>query len=893
MREEEMNYICWFQDISASQLGQVGGKGANLGELTRAGLPVPPGFCVAASAYQDYLKATQLDQVIEAVLAEIDLEDLLDVEHKSAQIRDAIIAQPVLPEIARQVIDSYHRLLSENEGRLDPDISLAVRSSATAEDQANASFAGQLETYLNVRGEASLLEHVQKCWTSLWTDRVVSYIARQGLDHRSVSMSVVVQAMIPSEVSGVLFTANPVTGESGEVVINASWGLGEAIVSGLVSPDTITVRKCDGQILSRQIGAKELMVRYAGDGGTEESPVPENLRTSSALAHAQVVELLELGDKIEAHYGKPQDIEWGYCNGRCYLLQSRPITTLSAQPERRYPPGEFNRTMFIEIFPDPVSPVFLSVIEHLFKEMLDFTFYSFGFKPPEDIPAISVFFNQAYFNRDYIAATYQPLSPTVREQLIANTVNPFGRREGTAGLELSRPFLRMMARILRFMVRFPKQLPGLLATYQAEISQAASYPFERANDVEIAALTRRVPYEYASKLLNYDFLMIAVIGRTYRLLGAILKRYYGADTDEVVAKLISGVTGNVTMETNKRIWDLAQIARSSREVSEILGDHSYQECRGLLEQYPEGRAFLGSLHQFLVEYGHREVRMDIVDPTWCDDPEPVLAFVRSYLDAGEDQSPHRQQARLVKEREQLTGFVLNDIQKGLLGRLLIAPVFRWILKQTQIHTRERDTMHFEMTRIFPPLRHMFLELGKRWTTRGVLDREEDIFFLTMEEIQEIAKTPRSMQQTVLARKDVYATNQGRPCPNIIRNGEEIYSQAIESGDSYGSALQGVPGSPGKVVGVSRIILKPEEFGKLKKGEILVAPITTPVWTPLFAIAGGLVTEVGGILSHGAIVAREYGIPAVMSVAGATKFLQDGQRVTVDGNKGVIQLEMEA
>ena len=887
-----MNYICWFQDISAAQPGQVGGKGANLGELTRAGLPVPPGFCVAASAYQDYLKATHLDQVIEAVLAEIDLDDRLDVERKSAQIRDAIIAHPLLPEIASQVTDSYHQLLRENEGRLQPHVSLAVRSSATAEDQAGASFAGQLDTYLNVRGAASLLEHVQKCWTSLWTDRVVSYIARQGLDHRSVSMSVVVQAMIPSEVSGVLFTANPVTGDSGEVVINASWGLGEAIVSGLVSPDTITVRKCDGQIISQQIGAKELMVRYAADGGTEESPVPENLRASSALIDSQVAELLELGNKIEAHYGKPQDIEWGYCNGRSYLLQSRPITTLSAGPQPRYPPGEFNRSMFIEIFPDPVSPVFLSVIEHLFKEMLDFTFQSFGFKPPQDIRAIGVFFNQAYFSRDYIAAAYQPLSPAVREQLIANTTNPFGRHEETASLELSRPFLRMMARIFQFMVSFPKQLPGLLANYHAQISQAESYPFESANDVEIAALTRRVPYEYASKLLNYDFLMIAVIGRTYRLLGAILKRYYGADTDEVVAKLISGVTGNVTMETNKRLWDLAQIAKSSPEVGEVLRGHSYRECRRLLEQYPEGRAFLGSLAQFLVEYGHREVRMDILDPTWRDDPEPVLSFIRGYLDADEDQSPHCQQARLVKEREQLTGFVLNDIQKGLLGRLLIAPVFRWILKQTQIHTRERDTMHFEMTRIFPPLRRMFLELGRRWTACGVLDQEADIFFLTMEEIQEVAGTPRSMKETVLARKEEFLTNQSRPCPNIIRNGEEIYTHEIEPGDSPGSELHGVPGSPGKAVGVSRIISKPEEFSKLKKGEILVAPITTPVWTPLFAIAGGLVTEVGGILSHGAIVAREYGIPAVMSVAGATKFLQDGQRIVVDGNKGVIQLEME-
>ncbi|MEJ2708743.1 MAG: PEP-utilizing enzyme, partial [Anaerolineales bacterium] len=344
----------------------------------------------------------------------------------------------------------------------------------------------------------------------------------------------------------------------------------------------------------------------------------------------------------------------------------------------------------------------------------------------------------------------------------------------------------------------------------------------------------------------------------------------------------------------KRIWDLAQIAKSSPEISQILRDHhAYQQTRTFLKQYPEGRAFLQSLDRFLVEYGHREVRMDILDPTWCDDPEPVLFFIRSYLDVDEDRSPHRQQARLTKEREQLTGFVLNDIEKGLPGRLLIAPLFRWILQQTQIHTRERDTMHFEMTRIFPPLRHMFLELGKRWIARGLLDQEEDIFFLTMEEIKDIAETPRPMQATALARKQEFLTNQSRPCPIIIHNGEEIYSQDTDLGDRQDSAMEGIPGSPGKAVGVTRIVLNREEFGKLKKGEILVAPLTTPVWTPLFALAGGLVTEAGGILSHGAIVAREYGIPAVMSVPGATKFLKDGQRVTVDGSKGLIHLEMEA
>jgi pyruvate,water dikinase len=284
--------------------------------------------------------------------------------------------------------------------------------------------------------------------------------------------------------------------------------------------------------------------------------------------------------------------------------------------------------------------------------------------------------------------------------------------------------------------------------------------------------------------------------------------------------------------------------------------------------------------------------MDILYPTWCEDPEPVYSFIRSYLDADQGQSPYRQQQRLSQEREQLTGKVMKDLEKGLVGRLVVAPVFRWILNQTQIHTRERDTMHFEMTRLFPPLREMLLDLGSRWVVKGLLDRQEDILFLQLAEIEAVAQEPSRMQDTVRSRRQIFAHNKQRAWPDIICNGEESYAQEAVLSASEATSLQGVAGSPGKVEGQARVILGPEQFGNLKKGEILVAPITNPVWTPLFAIAGGVITEVGGILSHGAIVAREYGIPAVMSVSGATRYFQDGQTILVDGNKGVVYLEME-
>ncbi|MCL7453850.1 MAG: PEP-utilizing enzyme [Anaerolineae bacterium] len=885
-----MTYIRWFHEIRAEDVDSVGGKGANLGEMVAAGLPVPPGFCLAASAYRDFVASTGLDQELSSILAQIRPDDPADAGLHAARIRSRIAAQSVPEGIARQVLVAYRRLASEL-GAVDPSrIPVAVRSSATAEDLPTASFAGQQETYLNVRGEAELLERIKDCWASLWTDRAVSYRTLQGFDHQRVYLAVVVQAMIPSEVSGILFTANPVTGNRDEAVINASWGLGEAIVSGLVTPDTFTVHKQDGAITSRQIAAKELAIEYGQDGGTVEKVLAAARRDLPALSDAQVLELATLGQRIEAHYGQPQDVEWAYAQGRFHILQARAITTLPSASEASATEMEYNRTMFIELFPDPLSPAFLAAIQPLLRSMLDFSFTLLGFGRPRGLPAVGAFYNQVYFNRNYIEAAFAPLSPAVRERLVSQIVNPFARHEQGIKGELSRPYLRMLLRMLRFMVTFPARLPGLVARHQAKVVAVSSLNLEDVSDAEIVTTIRSLVFGTARKLLDNDFLMIVVIDITYQMLGTLLERYFGADTESLRSKLISGVTGNVTMEGNKRIWDLAQLAGAQPQVAGLIREYEAPELLAHLQQLPEARPFLEELQRFFGEYGHREIRMDVLYPTWGEDPAPVLGFIRSYLDADPEQSPHRQQARLAKEREEETQLVLARVEKDLAGRLLVSPLLRWVLRHTQANTRERDTMHFELTRLFPPFRRLLLELGRRWSRRGLLDQADDIFFLTLDEMGEIAASPSVVIDTVQARRAEFEANKLRPWPDIIRGGQEIYAadRHVEAAAVEGQ-LQGVAGSPGVVTGVARIVRGPEEFGRLQKRDILVAPLTTPVWTPLFAIAGGLIAEVGGILSHGSIVAREYGIPAVMSVAGATKSVQEGQVVTIDGNRGIVFL----
>lgn len=937
------DYIFTFGEISAQDVHRVGGKGANLGEMTRAGLPVPPGFCVSAEAYRKF--TVHVEPTITAILHDTRMDNADDVEIKTTQLRDELVAQPMPDEIAHQITRAYTELNHEL-GRPDGTLPVAVRSSATAEDLPDASFAGQQDTYLNIRGDAQLLEHVKRCWASLWTARAVTYRHKQGYDHAQVALAVVVQAMIESEVAGILFTANPVNNQRDEMVLNASWGLGEAIVSGLVTPDTWVTTKSGG-IIERDIAVKELAIEYARGGGTREITVAREKCAVPCLDDAQVQALVALGDRVETHYARPMDIEWAYARQTFYMLQARPITTLQTELPASPPavrldaPGEYNRSMFVEIFPDPLSPAFLSVIAPLFHSMLDFTFEMLGFTPDDNIPAIGVYYNQPYFHREYIKAALAPLSPAVQEALVSQIVNPFGRHERKLPTEASPAFLGMVTRLLRFMTGFPKQLPSLLASYRAEIEKFNASPIESLPDRELVARVKTLLFTQASKLLNYDFLMIALIGITYQMLGTLLEKYYGDDSEQVRAKLISGVTGNITMQTNIKLWQLAQEAKRSPTVRQILSpnpplplgggamnqyadaaqqsdgivhqtvrDTSARGCdassdkssssdpahiRAALESDGDGRIFLARLDTFLEHYGHREVRMDILYPTWGEDPSPVLQFIRGYFDVDEKSSPQIQQARLVREREQLAQEVDAQVERDLAGRVAVAPLFHWVLKNTQAHTRERDTMHFELTRLFPPFRRALLELGTRWQKHGLIQAQDDIFFLTLEELQAVAEAiasetrPQALPDLVRVRRAEFEYNGAHSPPPLIRDGIAV-QVARDVGPSVPGQLRGIAGSPGVAQGVVRVVRGPHEFDKLQRGEILVAPLTNPVWTPLFAIAGGIITQVGGILSHGAIVAREYGIPAVMAVPEATSLLQDGQRVTVDGNKGIVLIE---
>ncbi|NPA76166.1 MAG: phosphoenolpyruvate synthase [Candidatus Diapherotrites archaeon] len=323
-----MKTVAWFEEITKDDVSLVGGKGANLGEMTRAGFPIPPGFVVTADAYFYFVEQTGIKDKIQEKLKNLNVDDTDQLEKVTKEIRDLIVNTPMLPEIAVAIKDAYAKL-SEKVGK-DPNKDppwVAVRSSATAEDLPDASFAGQQDTYIYVRGYDDVLTHVKKCWASLFTARATYYRAKQGFDHMKVGLAAVVQKMVNSEVSGIMFTAHPVTGEP-KIIIEAGWGQGEALVSGMVTPDEYIVDKNSFQIVSKKISEQKIMITMKPGGGDQQVPVPAHLRKVQKLPDDKIIALAKIGAQIEKHYGHPQDIEWAMEGGKLYVVQARNITTI-------------------------------------------------------------------------------------------------------------------------------------------------------------------------------------------------------------------------------------------------------------------------------------------------------------------------------------------------------------------------------------------------------------------------------------------------------------------------------------------------------------------------------------------------------------------------------------
>lgn len=818
--------------VTSRDLDIAGGKGSNLGELIQANFQVPPGFVISTDVYSVFRTENHLDLLIR--------EQLRSANQNGEAIRNAFECAHIPEYIERTILDAYHEL---GEG------AVAVRSSATAEDLPQAAFAGQQDTYLNVIGQQPLLSAVRRCWSSLWSDRAIAYRARQGIDPENVKIAVVVQVMVAAEAAGVMFTVNPVSGDRDEIVVNANPGLGEAVVSGLVTPDHFVVQNQHGrlEISERLPGRHEVIIKAQPHGGTyqEKGAISEG---SISLPDEILIKLAHTGLEIQRHFKQPQDIEWAFAQNKLFILQARPITALPESLPATSRPVRMLSAMFSEMFPIRPYP-------------LDQTTW---------LRAISMAAVEPIFSLIGISAP--PLSDMFLEE-----DGVIVRFSGKVNAHPTPSLLLAPARLLLLSLRYdPRKLESDPLLIQAQ----KAIPRLEALDLQTLS--------WPGLLHQVD----EVLDLVMPLAGEIRRRYYPrsalAFAQLIIIlslmgkrKLMGKLTSppdSATTELNSNLENLASMVRSEPQLAEQFLNNPADKLFHVLAERPEGIKFLAAFHTFLADYGHREfVLSSVLQPTWKDDPALVLGMVQGMVKA--PSQPSRGEPAWEAARDQL-------LQHPLMR---IPPMRRYVfhlVAEARPLWKTREDTHFEATRILPVLRRLFLEIGRRLVNFGVLTAPEDVFHLKFADLKLIqepfppgSKIVEELHNLVQRRKEKRQSLEKIPLidPRLYQS-ESLDSQAI---------LTGTSGSPGVAEGPVRIIHSASEFGHLQQGDILVAPYTNPAWTPLFQRAAAVVADGGAAGSHAAIVAREYGVPAVMGTVDGTRKLVNGQRVRVDGNRGLV------
>ncbi|WP_329538778.1 rifamycin-inactivating phosphotransferase [Streptomyces sp. NBC_01358] len=862
-------YVWDLREADETQVAVVGGKGAHLGGLSQIeGVRVPPGFCVTTDAFRRVMAEApsigdRLDQ-----LSRLNPDDRETIRMLSAQIRRTIEGIAIPGDLAAAITGKL--------ARLGDRAACAVRSSATAEDLPTASFAGQQDTYLNVLGPAAILQHISRCWASLFTERAVTYRQRNGIDHRTVHMAVVVQQMAFPEAAGILFTADPVSGNRKVATVDAGFGLGEALVSGLVNPDVFKVR--DGEVVARTIAAKERAVLALPDGGTKEVAIDVERQEEPALTDAQVVRLVGLGRRIEAHFGRPQDIEWCLVDDGFQIVQSRPITTLFPVPETD----------------DQDNHVYVSVGH---QQMMTDPMKPLGFSMWQRTAMVAM---HEAGGRLFVDVTGRLASSAGRAALL----EVMGK-----GDPLVRDALETVLDRDDFVPSLPDPAPGKPpaggAPAPIETDPAIVTDLIEVSRASVAALERDIRTKNGPAL--FDFLLEAfeehkrVLGDRVSMqvimagmeatwwLNDRLEEWLGeknaADT------LTLSAPDNVTSEMGLALLDVADVIRPRPEVVDFLrgvehvGDDAFLDELAKVTGGPEARE---AIEAYLDRYGMRCVgEIDITRPRWRERPTTlvpvILDNVRNFGRgaAGRRFEEGRQRAQK-KEQEVLSRLrVLPDgEQKADQAKRMIDRV------RTFIGYREYPKYGI-VSRTFV-YKQALLREAERLVEDNVLRDREDVFYLTFQELHDVVRSNRLDDRLIQRRKDAFRSYHALTPPRVLTSDGEALTGAYRRDDVPAGALTGVPVSAGTIEGRARVILDMSE-ADLEAGDILVTAFTDPSWSPLFVGIAGLVTEVGGVMTHGAVIAREYGLPAVVGVEQATRLIRDGQRIRVHGTDGYVEI----
>ena len=859
-------YMLSLHEIDQTQAAVVGGKGANLGELSRIeGVRVPAGFCVTTDAFQRIIaEAPSIGEQLER-LSRLTPEDRDAIRALSAEIRRAIegIAIP----------DDLQAAITRALAQVGDQAAYAVRSSATAEDLPTASFAGQPDTYLNVVGPAAILEHVRRCWASLFTERAVTYRQRNGIDHRRVSMAVVVQQMVFSQVAGILFTADPVTGNRKVASIEASFGLGEALVSGRVNADVFKVR--DGAVVSKAIGTKQLAITGSPSGGTQEQAIEPEFQQKPALTDAQVRRLVQLGRRIEAHFGRPQDIEWCLLDDEFQIVQSRPITTLFPIPEA----GDQENHVYVSVghqqmMTDPMKPLGLSVWQ---------------LTTPRPMGEAA--------GRLFVDVTQAVASPASRANLLAT----LGKSD-----PLIRDALETVIDRGNFIPSLPNEGPAWVPPggghAAIETDPAIVADLIARSEASLAALKHEIQTKSGSALL--DFIQADLQARKGsqfdpRSLQAIMAGMAAAwwlndqmqawlGEKNVADTLTQSVPNNVTSEMGLALLDVADVIRPHPDVVAFLEQVEDERFLDELPRLAGGHEARDAIQAWLDKYGMRGVgEIDITRPRWSERPTTLLPLILGNIknfEPGAGKRRFEQGLEEASKKEQQLVERLRALPDGEQK----ADETRRMIDRVRTFAGYREYPKYAMVSRYFIYKQALLEEAEGLVQTGVLREKEDIFYLRFEELHDVVRTNHVNERLIRQRKDAFRSYETLTPPRVLTSDGEMLSGAYRRDDVPAGALVGLAVSAGTIEGRARIILDLAE-ADLQPGDILITAYTDPSWTPLFVAIAGLVTEVGGLMTHGAVIAREYGLPAVVGVEHATRLIRDGQRIRVHGTEGYVEI----
>jgi rifampicin phosphotransferase len=842
-------YVLDLEEIDKTQVALAGGKGAQLGELSRIeGIRVPAGFCVTTDAYRRILAtALSIDDQLDR-LSRLNPDDRQAIRALSAQIRrtieDVAIPDDLIAAITRSVTD------------LGGQTAFAVRSSATAEDLPTASFAGQQDTYLNVVGLASVLRDVSRCWASLFTERAVTYRLRNGFDHRKVHMAVVVQRMVFPQAAGVLFTADPVTSNRKVVSIEATFGLGEALVAGLVNPDVYTVR--DGEVVAKAVAGEE-----------------------PALTDGQLAGLARLGRRIEAHFGQPQDIEWCLADDEFQIVQSRPITTLFPIPAPIPIPatGDQGNHVYVSVghqqmMTDAMKPLGLSVWKLTSRA------------PMTDAGG-----------RLFVDVTKMLGSPAGRTGLVQS----MRRHDPLMG-----DALQTIVDRGDFVPTLPDDGPGGTPADSApapiETDPAIVAELIERSEASIAALQRDIRGKSGSALLDFiladlqELRRILFDPRSHQVFMTAMQASWSLNEHletwlgekNAVDTLTQSVPDNITSEMGLALLDVADVIRPHPQVVAFLRHVEDENFLDELRALPGGREARDAIQAFLDKYGMRCVgEIDITKPRWSERPSTLVPMILGNVKNFE---PGAGQRRFEQGRQQA-----REKEQQLLTRLRALPdgeqkadEAKRMIDQVRTFIGYREYPKYGMVSRYFVYKRALLKDAERLVQAGVLPEKEDIFYLTFPELHDVVRTNHVDEQLIRQRQDAFRSYQALTPPRVMTSDGEVFNGTYGRVDVPAGALTGLPVSAGTVEGRARVILDMAE-ADLEAGDILVTAYTDPSWTPAFVAIKGLVTEVGGLMTHGAVIAREYGLPAVVGVQHATRLIRDGQRIRVHGTDGYVEI----